>query len=373
MNKFDIFISYRREGGFSTAKHLYDLLKRDGYAVSFDIDTLRNGDFDSSLLNRIDECKDFLLIVAPNTFDRTLDPNYQNEDWVRWELAHALKKGKNIIPIFLNGLNGFPENLPRDIAKVSKKNGLTHNNEYFDEFYDRLKARFLLSQPIKRIRIPSRSIALSLISIVIIALAIFGIFNFDNLFRRASPSEMMTEAEKELELGNLHNAFLILEKLAMDGNEEAQDYLGYFYKEGIAVDQDYKKSAYWYQLAADKGFANSQAALGQLYLEGQGVEQSYFKALNYFELAAEQLDLDAIFYLGKMYYEGLGVDQNYSKAFKYLKISADEGDMDSQLVLAEMYENGLGIKPSNFFAKMYYKLASAQGCDAAAEALKRLE
>ena len=45
-NKYDIFISYRREGGYDTAKHLNDLLVRDGYRVSFDIDTLRNGPFD---------------------------------------------------------------------------------------------------------------------------------------------------------------------------------------------------------------------------------------------------------------------------------------------------------------------------------------
>lgn len=36
---YDIFISYRRCGGFETAKHLYDLLTKDGYRVSFDIDT----------------------------------------------------------------------------------------------------------------------------------------------------------------------------------------------------------------------------------------------------------------------------------------------------------------------------------------------
>ena len=55
--KFDIFISYRRKGGYETAKHLYDLLTRDGYRVSFDIDTLRSGDFDVSLLARVEECK----------------------------------------------------------------------------------------------------------------------------------------------------------------------------------------------------------------------------------------------------------------------------------------------------------------------------
>ena len=49
--KYDIFISYRREGGYDTAKHLNDLLVRDGYRVSFDIDTLRNGDLINCLIN----------------------------------------------------------------------------------------------------------------------------------------------------------------------------------------------------------------------------------------------------------------------------------------------------------------------------------
>ena len=71
--QYDIFLSYRRDGGYETAKHLYDLLVRDGYSVSFDIDTLKNGDFDKQLLDRIDACTDFILIVDKNCFDRTLN------------------------------------------------------------------------------------------------------------------------------------------------------------------------------------------------------------------------------------------------------------------------------------------------------------
>lgn len=153
MAKYDIFISYRREGGYDTAKHLYDLLTRDGYRVSFDIDTLRSGDFDISLLKRIEECQDFILIIDAHAFDRTLDPNFdQHKDWLRQELAHALKNNKNIIPIFLNGIIGFPDNLPDDIAAVTKKNGPEYNRYYFNDFYDTLKQRFLTSKPHKLFR-----------------------------------------------------------------------------------------------------------------------------------------------------------------------------------------------------------------------------
>lgn len=142
--KYDVFISYRREGGYDTAKHLNDLLVRDGYRVSFDIDTLRNGDFDIQLLSRIEECKDFILIVDKHAFDRTLDKTFDStKDWMRCELAHALKHNKNIIPVFLSGVTGFPEGLPKDIVNVTKKNGPEYNRYYFNDFYETLKKRFL--------------------------------------------------------------------------------------------------------------------------------------------------------------------------------------------------------------------------------------
>ena len=95
--KYDIFISYRRKGGYETAKHLYDLFSKDGYRVSFDLDTLRNGDFDQALLKRIDQCSDFILILSKGAFARTLDPAFNpRQDWLRIEIAYALKKQKNI-------------------------------------------------------------------------------------------------------------------------------------------------------------------------------------------------------------------------------------------------------------------------------------
>lgn len=171
-NKFDIFISYRREGGYDTAKHLYDLLIRDGYRVSFDIDTLRNGDFDVQLYERIDQCKDFLLIVDQHAFDRCLDPNsVPQEDWLRCELAYALKKNKNIIPVFLSGVKGFPRDLPEDIAKVAVKNGPEYNRYHFNSFYKDLKKRFLKSLSINKIW---KGLGLGLLFIIIV----FGVAFF---------------------------------------------------------------------------------------------------------------------------------------------------------------------------------------------------
>lgn len=167
--KYDVFISYRREGGYDTAKHLNDLLVRDGYKVSFDIDTLRSGDFDLQLLERIDQCNDFILIVDSHAFDRTLDPDFDpKNDWLRNELAYALKKQKNIIPVFLAGVKGFPENLPPDIADVRKKNGPKYDRYYFNDFYKTLKMRFLH----KKLRSKYKFWGICLILGIIVSMAI---------------------------------------------------------------------------------------------------------------------------------------------------------------------------------------------------------
>jgi len=144
--KYDVFISYRRDGGSETAKHLSDLLVRDGYSVCFDIDTLREGRFDTALLRKVDECTDFILVVDKRCFNRTVDGSCKPEDdWLRMELACALQRGKNVVPVLLAGAV-FPGNLPDDIKEVKWHNGPTYSQEYFDQFYEKLKG-YLHSKP----------------------------------------------------------------------------------------------------------------------------------------------------------------------------------------------------------------------------------
>lgn len=174
--RYDIFISYRRDGGFATANHLYRLLTQDGYHVSFDIDSLREGDFNIAIYNRIEQCSDFLLIVDNHCFDKTLDTTFDSKyDWLRTELAYALKLKKNIIPILLNGVNGFPPNLPHDISGIKTKNGPEYNQSYFDEFYHKLKS-FLHSNPSKPGAIARSRKYVHYLLMTIILISLLGLF-----------------------------------------------------------------------------------------------------------------------------------------------------------------------------------------------------
>lgn len=69
---------------------------------------------------------------------------------MRCELAYALEKNKNIVPIMLAGFTAFPDNLPDDIRKVVRKNGPKYDSYYFDDFYRRLKSDFLETKPEER-------------------------------------------------------------------------------------------------------------------------------------------------------------------------------------------------------------------------------
>jgi hypothetical protein len=150
MPSFNIFISYRRKGGFDTAKLIYDRLSRDGYSVSFDMATLENGNFDNELEKRIKKCKDFIVILSPKIFDFSSKSYDPEDDWVRTEIECALKSGKNIVPLLVDGF-AYPNDLPEDIKDISRKNSIKLDREYFDAAYDKMK-EFLLSKPHWKVR-----------------------------------------------------------------------------------------------------------------------------------------------------------------------------------------------------------------------------
>ena len=129
-DRYDIFISYRRSDGFATARLIYDRLYQQGYRVSFDMETLRSGDFNTQLYERIENCRDVVVIVSKEALQFR---EKREQDWMRLEVAHAIKHKKNIIPVFLRDVTvPQKEDLPEDIADLVMKNGVTASEEHFD-------------------------------------------------------------------------------------------------------------------------------------------------------------------------------------------------------------------------------------------------
>jgi hypothetical protein len=75
------------------------------------------------------------------------------------------------------------------------------------------------------------------------------------------------------------------ERLAEEGDTDAQYQLAIMYYRGEGVPQDYGKARMWYRRAADRGDADAQLNLGLMYAQGVGVAQNFVEAFKWFELA----------------------------------------------------------------------------------------
>lgn len=138
-----IFISYRHNGGFDAAKHLAYRLSQDGYNVFFDKASMQSGRYGEQLRLNIDKCRDFIVILDPNVFDPTLKngPQIKEDDWVAQEIAYALTKGKNIIPVKLTGFSeeNLKDKLPKEILGIFDYHSPDYSETYYDEgFYNSL-------------------------------------------------------------------------------------------------------------------------------------------------------------------------------------------------------------------------------------------
>lgn len=95
--RYDIFISYRHDGGIDKAHILKQHLCSLGYDVFFDHEACRsvvNG-FETTILAAIEVAPVFIFVLSPGCFDECGN----EENWVRKEIEHAIRCNKNIIPV----------------------------------------------------------------------------------------------------------------------------------------------------------------------------------------------------------------------------------------------------------------------------------
>ena len=131
--KYEIFISYRRDGGDTLAQLIYDRLTARGYKVFLDIESLRSGKFNEKLLNVIEECKDLIVILPPGALERCSNEG----DWLYLELSYAMKNRKNIIPVMMKGFE-WPETFPEGLEGLQNYNGIHDSKDYFDAVIDKI-------------------------------------------------------------------------------------------------------------------------------------------------------------------------------------------------------------------------------------------
>lgn len=134
-----IFISYRRQDSQMAAGRLADGLERHfGKAQIFrDVETIQPGvDFVDAIESALSSCSVVLAIIgrrwtgaAEGGKNRLLDPN----DWIRLEIAAALKRGIRVIPVLVEGAQPPADaDLPDDLKPLARRQAQTLSDERWE-------------------------------------------------------------------------------------------------------------------------------------------------------------------------------------------------------------------------------------------------
>src|SRR5258707_5886996 len=137
----NIFISYRREDTPASARLIYERLTKwfgDGN-IFMDVEQIALGDNWKDVLNqRVARCDAMLAVIGPHWLatansagKRRLD---DPEDFVRWEIREALRRGKQVIPVLVDGaLLPDARELPPDLAALAGLQAQTVTHAKFDK------------------------------------------------------------------------------------------------------------------------------------------------------------------------------------------------------------------------------------------------
>jgi TPR repeat protein len=149
--------------------------------------------------------------------------------------------------------------------------------------------------------------------------------------------------------------------------------LGWCYRKGEGVQQDFGKALNSYQAAAKLGLASAHHELGFCYKRGEGVAEDPQAAAEQFQLALAKGYTPAAYELAWHYANGKGLAKDSSKAVEHFKKAAEGGMVAAQYHLACHYESGIGIAKDLKRAKKYHQLAAGKGHQDAAIHLANLE
>jgi TIR domain len=139
-----IFISYRRDDAAGHAGRIYDRLNaRLPNSIFMDVSGIEPGaDFVQTIEEAVGACDTLIVLMGKHWRggrgpgeERLDDPN----DFVRLEVATALKRNIRVLPVLLRGaVMPTAQELPADIAPLARRLALEITDEDFDHDIQRL-------------------------------------------------------------------------------------------------------------------------------------------------------------------------------------------------------------------------------------------
>ncbi|MBI5244732.1 MAG: sel1 repeat family protein [Elusimicrobia bacterium] len=187
-------------------------------------------------------------------------------------------------------------------------------------------------------------------------------------------AESVAEAKSALKRRDFVRAVTLFREAALQGNAEAQYFMGTFLENGSkGVPRDSAQAIEWYKKAAKQGYSPAQFWLALDYYSGSSVPKDYDQGLAWLKKAGNQGNADAQMELGHVFEDGTGVAKDYVEAARWYRKAAEQGDWGGTYVLGQIYEKGQGVTRDLTEAYKWYALAVAVGHSGAREYLKSLD
>ena len=124
-HRYEIFISYRRDGGAERAELLKLLFEKHGYIpdqIFMDTHSIDSCNFKQRIKEAIFQAKYFVLVVCEGNFDKVKPEDY----WI-FEIEEAMSLQKQIIPVFFDGIGGIDSGkLPVNIKPLAQIQGIIY-------------------------------------------------------------------------------------------------------------------------------------------------------------------------------------------------------------------------------------------------------
>ena len=406
--KYDIFISYRREGGDKYARTIQQALEKQ-YRVFLDFDELKDGVFDQRIIDAISESPVFLLILSRGALDRCVN----EDDWVRQEILQAVKCGSHIVPVTIDDtFEGLPVSLPEELRRAV-------GQHQFSELQMKSLFRVSMEQLVRDRIAPyvNRDDTNSGIEVHIYVDADCDMFRFNTYVRHLKAGEdnvvhmnpgkyklefistqlseikklmryslapeiscdfieVMLKDEMEKAMQKADEEAKLKEeskrKAEEEGGKKAEEEgpIQTFEKKINKIENKTRsfppKTSNPPTLSESQKFVVTdpgvQNHLGDDYYYGDnGKKRDYSEAVKWYLKAAMKGHPRAQFNLGHCYESGKGVPQNNEEAVKWYRKAAEDGLADAQDSLGFCFENGEGVPQDFCEAVKWYRKAAEQG------------
>jgi TIR domain len=140
-----IFISYRRDDSAAWAGRLYDRLSIHfaSKQIFMDVDLDAGIDFVEAIAESVGSCDALIAVIGKRWLTATdEDGSFRLEnpnDFVRTEIATALKRGIRLIPVLVDGASmPRPHELPDELRSLARRNALEVTHSRFNSDSEKL-------------------------------------------------------------------------------------------------------------------------------------------------------------------------------------------------------------------------------------------